>query len=135
MAETAPERILVIEDDVTMSRMLQALLECAGYAVRTARSGIMGLSGAMLESPNLVMLDVRLPDIDGYEVCRKLRQQSNPWTLPILMLTGLDKPVDQLRGFAFVADAYLTKPCDPDEILRTVALLLGHPEPEHSEMA
>ena len=132
MAEEPRERILVIEDDATMSRMLRALLERAGYAVRTERSGVTGLSGAMLESPNLVMLDVRLPDLDGYEVCRKLRQQFNPWALPILMFTGMDKPVDQLRGFAFGADAYLTKPCDPDEILRTIALLLGHPESEFS---
>ena len=135
MAEESRERILVIEDDAIMSRMLRALLERAGYAVRTERSGITGLSGAMLESPNLVVLDVRLPDLDGYEVCRKLRQQFNPWALPILMFTGLDKPVDQLRGFAFGADAYLTKPCDPDEILRTIALLLGHPESEYSHTA
>lgn len=134
-AETARERILVIEDDSTIARMLRTLLERAGYTVRVEGSGITGLSGAMLESPNLVMLDLRLPDIDGYEVCRKLRQQYNPWALPILVLTGLNKPVDQLRGFAYGADAYLTKPCDPNEILRTVALLLGHPEEEFSEIA
>ena len=135
MAGAPQERILVIEDDATMARMLRALLEQARYAVRVERSGLTGLSGAALDSPNLVILDVGLPDMNGYEVCRKLRQQGNPWSMPILIFTGLDKPVDQLRGFAFGADAYLTKPCDPDEILRTVALLLGHQEAEFSEIS
>jgi DNA-binding response OmpR family regulator len=61
-----------------------------------------------------------------------VRQFFHPWTLPVLILTGMDKPVDQLRGFAFGADAYLTKPCEPEELIRTVSLLLGHQDPEFS---
>ena len=126
------ERILAIEDDAAMSRLLRALLEGAGYEVRTEGSGAAGLTGVVDTPPDLVILDLGLPDMNGYEVCRQLRQRFNPWSLPILMFTGMDKPVDQLRGFAFGADAYLTKPCDPEELLKTVALLLGHADAECS---
>ena len=125
---TRPDRphILVVEDDESMARVLQAIFQSSGYDVHIERSGQAAIGYAAETTVNLVVLDLRLPDINGYEVCRTLRQFSNSWALPILMLTGMDKPVDQLRGFAFGADAYLTKPCDPDEILRTASTLLGH---------
>ena len=125
MSVTPRTRILIVEDDDAMSRLLKTLLELSGYEVHVEGSGSAGLHHAAEEQPHLVILDLRLPDINGYEVCRKLRQFSNSWSMPILMLTGLDKPADQLRGFAFGADAYLTKPCDPPELLKTVSLLLG----------
>ena len=130
MRASRRERILVIEDDAVMARLLRVLLEGTGYEVRTERSGAAALTEAADTPPDLVILDLGLPDMNGYEVCRQLRQQFRPWSLPVLMFTGKDKPVDQLRGFAFGADAYLTKPCDPEEILKTVALLLGHADAE-----
>ena len=132
MRASRRERILVIEDDAVMARLLRVLLEGTGYEVRTERSGAAALTEAADTPPYLVILDLGLPDMNGYEVCRQLRQRFNPWSLPILMFTGMDKPVDQLRGFAFGADAYLTKPCDPEELLKTVALLLGHADAEFS---
>lgn len=125
-------RILVIEDDAAMARLLRVLLECAGYQVRAENSGAAALTEAAETPADLVILDLGLPDMNGYEVCRQLRQRFQPWSLPILMFTGMDKPVDQLRGFAFGADAYLTKPCEPEELLKTVALLLGHADAEFS---
>lgn len=125
MAQKGRERILVVEDDAAMARVLGAILESSTYEVHVESSGH-GAIGYAAETPiNLVILDLRLPDLDGYEVCKQLRRFTDSWELPILMLTGMDKPIDQLRGFAFGADAYLTKPCDPDEILKTVASLLG----------
>ena len=125
MSAAPRTQILIVEDDDAMSRLLKTLLELSGYEVHVEGSGSAGLNYAAEEQPDLVILDLRLPDINGYEVCRKLRQFSNSWSMPILMLTGMDKPADQLRGFAFGADAYLTKPCDPAELLKTVSLLLG----------
>ena len=132
MGTSKRSRILVIEDDAAMARLLRALLECAGHEVQTQGSGSAALTDAAEMTPDLVILDLGLPDMNGYEVCRQLRQQFQPWSLPILMFTGMDKPVDQLRGFAFGADAYLTKPCEPEELLKTVALLLGHADAEFS---
>ena len=125
MAQQRRTRILVVEDDAAMARVLVAILASSEYDVHVESSGQAAI-GYAAESPvNLVILDLRLPDLSGYEVCQQLRRFTNSWELPILMLTGMDKPVDQLRGFAFGADAYLTKPCDPDDLLRTVATLLG----------
>lgn len=135
MSESRQEKILVIEDDESMAKLLRTLFELAGYKVRVETSGATGLTDVAEHTPDLVILDVKLPDMNGYEVCRKLRQFFHPWALPVLMFTGLDKPVDQLRGFAFGADAYLTKPCEPTELLKTVALLLGRPDPEFSSAA
>lgn len=133
MRASRRERILVIEDDAAMVRVLRARLEGAGYEVRAERSGAAALTEVADTPPNLVILDLGLPDMNGYEVCRQLRQRFDPWSLPILIVTGMDKPVDQLRGFAFGADAYLTKPCDSSELLKTVALLLGHTDAEFSD--
>lgn len=125
MPEQTCERILVVEDEPPMAKVLTAILESAGYEVHVETSGRAAIGYAAESQVHLVMLDLRLPDLNGYEVCRAIRQFSNSWSLPILMLTGMHKPVDQLRGFAFGADAYMTKPCDPDEILKTISALLG----------
>ncbi|MCI0557833.1 MAG: response regulator, partial [Nitrososphaera sp.] len=132
MERERQEQILVIEDDQGMVRFLKSLLELDGYHVSAATSGTEALGSLTEGQVDLVVLDLRLPDMSGYELCRKIRQVFYPWVPPVLMLTGLDKPIDQLRGFAFGADAYLTKPCQPEELLKTVDLLLGHPDPEFS---
>ena len=130
MTEARPRKqILLIEDDTSLVRVLRTLLESFGYDVEAVTCGTTGLACIADTPPDLVILDLGLPDMNGYEVCRRLRQVTNPWMMPVLMLTGRDKPVDQLRGYAHGADAYLTKPCEPPELLKTIALLLGEPEP------
>ena len=123
--ENTRRRILIVEDEAALAKLVKWQLESAGYEVHTEADGRGGLTYAAEHQPDLVVLDLRLPDISGYEVCRELRKLSTPWALPILMLTAMDKPVDELRGFAHGADAYLTKPFDSDELRRTVTLLLG----------
>lgn len=118
-------QILVVEDDVSLAHFLGRLLEAMGHRAHAEHSGEAALAYVAEHDLDLVILDLRLPDMGGYEVCTKLRQQFSSWCLPILILTGMDKPVDQLRGFARGADAYLTKPCDPPELMKTVSLLLG----------
>ena len=117
--------LLVVEDDPAMARVLQRYFESAGFHVHAEQTGTGGLLHAAEHPPELVVLDLRLPDMSGYEVCRTLRRLFGPWSLPIVMLTGLDQPVDQLRGVAHGADAYLTKPCELTELLKTVSFLLS----------
>lgn len=130
MDPASRHRILLVEDDEVMIKLLRSVLEISGYDVSVVRCGTTALTCAKDSQPSLVILDVGLPDMNGYEVSRQLRHSFNPWAMPILMLTGMDRPVDQLRGFASGADAYLTKPCDPPELLNTIALLLGQPSAE-----
>ena len=118
-------RILVVEDDERMARVVKTFLEGSGYTVCVAGRGEAAVAHVASEPVDLVILDVRLPDLDGYEVCRRMRQLFQPWTLPVLMLTGMDEPVDQLRGYAHGADAYLTKPCEFRDLLNTITQLMG----------
>jgi DNA-binding response OmpR family regulator len=124
-AAAKPDEIVVIEDDAAQTRLIKALLEAAGHRVHSEAYGANALAYVAEHPPALVVLDIKLPDINGYDICRQLRQIHHPWDMPVLMVTGMDKPVDQLRGFAFGADAYMTKPFSPPEFLRTVQLLLG----------
>lgn len=118
-------KLLVVEDDAALSRGLKRELECRGFEVHVESRGTAALTYAAERSLDLVILDLRLPDMSGYEVCKKMRQISQPWLIPVLMLTAMGEPLDQLRGFAYGADAYLTKPYDTAELLKTISMLLG----------
>lgn len=126
MATASRKQILVVEDNPPLAKSLQELLELAGFEVHVASSGQSAIRHAAEHRPNLVVLDLRLPDMNGYKVCEQLRRFYHASAVPILMLTGMDQPIDQLRGFAHGADAYLTKPCQPPELIETVRLLLGN---------
>ena len=119
------KRILVVEDDELLAKSLKRILELEGFEVDAQPSGTLALAHAAECPPDLVVLDLKLPDMHGYEVCRELRKLFHSWVVPIVMFTGMDRPLDQLRGFAYGADAYLTKPCPTEELLRTIRLLLG----------
>ena len=125
MAGDVRPRILIVEDDRMLIKVLKSMLEYAGYDVNAVENGSEGLEQVEEAPPELVILDLGLPDISGYKVCQHIRRRFQSWDLPVLILTGRERPSDQLRGFAHGADAYLTKPCDPPELLKTVALLLG----------
>ena len=117
--------ILVVEDDVPLADILKIELESEGFEVHTENLGTPALTYAASHPINLVILDLKLPDINGYEVCKGLRKVCHPWTLPIIMLTGMTEPIDQLKGFAHGADAYLMKPCKLDDLLNTIKLLVA----------
>ena len=129
MGHAPRKQILVIEDDEAMAKAVKVRLESIGYTVHTEGSATVALSHVEKQRPDLVILDLLLPDIGGYEVCRRLRKIFDPWVPPILMFTAMDQPVVQLRGFAYGADAYLTKPCAQAELTKTVAILLGEKTP------
>lgn len=118
--------MLIVEDDAPVARLLQRQLEEAGYETAVAGLGSVALQLAETTPLTLVILDVQLPDMSGYEVCRQLRRLYHPWALPVLMLTGMTRPVDQLRGFAHGADAYVTKPYTWDALHAMIEQLLGH---------
>jgi DNA-binding response OmpR family regulator len=111
----------VIEDEPEIAAALVAELGHRGYATRMERDGLPGLSAAREWQPDLVVLDVRLPVLDGLEVCRRLRDESD---VPILMLTAKDTVTDRVRGLDAGADDYLTKPFSLDEFLARVRAVL-----------
>ena len=124
MTMTHP-RILLVEDDASHVQLLEQVLGGAGYEVHAQASGAAALTHAAEHRPALVILDLRLPDLHGHQVCRELRKLYPKADLPVLMLTAVDQPVHKLRGYAHGADAYLTKPFELTELLQTVKLLLG----------
>src|SRR5258705_403038 len=101
-------RILLIEDDVALAESLTWGLQAEGYVVQVARDGIEGLRHAANQPVDVIILDVMLPGLDGYQVCARLRAAGN-WT-PVLMLTALDDDLDQAEGLDLGADDYLSKP-------------------------
>ncbi len=110
-------RLLIVEDEPTLLETLKYNLERQGYDVVTASDGVQALSTAREEKPELVILDVMLPGLDGFEVCRILRQEMS---LPILMLTAKDEEVEKIVGLEVGADDYLTKPFSMRELLARV---------------
>jgi diguanylate cyclase (GGDEF)-like protein len=112
-----PTTILVVEDDAAIRRILEYQLQKAGYSVLTAEDGETGLSMAMEHTPELVLLDVMLPCLDGHEVCRRIRQDYKISQTPIIMLTARSSVKDRVAGLAQGANDYLMKPYDQEEML------------------
>ncbi len=129
MSAAAPS-ILVVEDEGSIASFVSLYLKNAGYTVRTASTGSEALSQAAAQMPNLIVLDLMLPDIDGIEVCKRIRQQSD---VPILMLTARDEDVDKIIGLEVGADDYLTKPFNPRELVARVKSILRRAAPERRE--
>ncbi len=116
------ERILIIEDELPMRTALQDVLVAEGYRVLSAADGEMGLHRAIEEKPDLILLDIMMPKLDGYAVCAELRRLSNP--VPILMLTAKGQVEDRVTGLDAGADDYLVKPFSTEELLARVRALL-----------
>lgn len=119
--------ILVIDDDEKITSMLRRGLAFEGYDVHTARNGTEGLSMVMTSDPDLIILDVMMPEIDGFEVCRRLREGGSH--VPVLMLTAKDEVENRVKGLDTGADDYLVKPFALEELLARVRALLRRKEP------
>ena len=119
------KKILVVEDDPAASRLMSYILEGEGYQVLTAPNGVEGLRQAQEEEPDLLVLDVMLPGLDGFQVCRRLRAESRTSRIPVLMLSAKAQETDKATGLKVGADEYLTKPADPAELVRHVESLLA----------
>lgn len=119
------EKILVIEDDPIALRFARYTLSQAGYQVITAPNGLEGLRKAQTENPDLIILDVMLPGMDGFEICHRLRAEPGTARIPVLMLTAKAQDADRQTGLKVGANDYLTKPALPSEIVSRVRALLA----------
>jgi DNA-binding response OmpR family regulator len=122
--EAAKKRILVIEDDPAIADVLEYNLTREGYAVAVAGDGRAALAEATARVPDLVVLDLMLPGMDGVEICRRMRAETALRTTPILMLTAKSEEIDQIVGFSVGADDYVTKPFSVKVLLQRLRVLL-----------
>ena len=130
MASGKAQTVLVVEDEASIASFVSLYLKNAGYTVRTAATGTDALAQAGTGDVDLVVLDLMLPDIDGIEVCRRLRKATD---MPILMLTARDEDVDKIIGLEVGADDYMTKPFNPRELVARVKSILRRAGPERRE--
>ena len=129
MAQTS-ESILIVEDETSIASFVALYLKNAGYSVRTVAKGADALDQVSADPPALTILDLMLPDIDGIEVCRRIRKTSD---VPILMLTARDEDVDKIIGLEVGADDYMTKPFNPRELVARVKSILRRSTPERRQ--
>jgi two-component system, OmpR family, KDP operon response regulator KdpE len=115
------QRVLVADDDPLIQRLVRTHLDRAGFRVLTAGDGEAAVDMAAAEQPDLIVLDLMMPGVDGFEVCKRIREFS---LVPVVMLTARGDQVDKLRGFEVGADDYLTKPFSPPELLARVRAVL-----------
>jgi DNA-binding response OmpR family regulator len=120
-----PAKLLIVDDDMDTLRLVGLMLERQGYDVLAASSGDQALSLAKSASPDLILLDVMMPDVDGYEVTRRLRVDANTANIPIIMFTAKTQLDDKLTGFDAGADDYLTKPTQPRELFAHIKAVLS----------
>ncbi len=129
------KRLLVVDDEPNLLRAVAACLKAGGYDVSTARSGREALVQLAEAVPDLVVSDVRMPGMDGYQLMRQLRGAPRTALVPIVFLTAKDETVDRIEGFRAGVDAYLTKPFEPDELIAVVNGILNRVERTHSQIA
>lgn len=120
-----PKRILVVEDEPDILEVLRARFEAAGFEVEAATDGLTALNRARTISPDLIVLDLMLPGIDGFSICAMLKRDQQYSRIPILILSARSQPNDVNTGLGLGADAYLTKPFRAEELLEKVNDLLG----------
>lgn len=121
----ASEKILIVDDEIDLVETLSFRFEAAGYKVMAAHDGLEGLSVARAEKPDLIILDVMMPKMDGYQVCRLLKFDQNMKNTPIIMLTARGQEQDKQIGGQVGADLYMTKPFDSKILLTKVEELLA----------
>lgn len=115
-----PGAVLVVEDDPEINELVGAYVQIAGFEYEPALNGAQAVEKARATNPSLIVLDVMLPDFDGFEVARRLKSHTDTRSIPIVMLTALDREEYKQRGHAAGAVGYLTKPFDPDRLLEEI---------------
>jgi two-component system alkaline phosphatase synthesis response regulator PhoP len=127
----ANQSVLVVEDESSIASFVALYLKNAGYTVKTAATGGEALKQVGVDQPSLIVLDLNLPDIDGIEVCRRIRKAAD---VPIIMLTARDEDVDKIIGLEVGADDYLTKPFNPRELVARVKSVLRRSAPDRKNL-
>ena len=118
-------KILIIEDEEAIAELEKDYLEMSGYEVLIENDGTKGLQVALKENIDLLVLDLMLPGVDGYEICKQVREEKN---IPILMVSAKKDDIDKIRGLGLGADDYMTKPCSPSELVARVKAHLSRYE-------
>jgi diguanylate cyclase (GGDEF)-like protein len=128
VAAIPKHRILLVDDDPLIQRMITQSLTLAGYQVVSATSGRMAITLAQKDPPDLILLDVMLPEMDGYQVCQQLRQAPQTASVPVIMMTAMDEKESVIKGLRSGADDYLTKPVEIEELVARVQVHLRRTE-------
>ena len=129
------KRLLVVDDEAKLLRAVAVTLREEGYEVTTARSGAEALVCINASVPDLIISDIRMPGMDGYQFARYLRSNPRTELIPIIFLTAKDERADRIAGFRTGVDAYLTKPFDAEELLAVIANILSRVERTSAELA
>jgi DNA-binding NarL/FixJ family response regulator len=129
------KRLLIVDDEPNLLRAVAACLKTEGYEVNTARSGREALLQLAEAVPDLLVSDIRMPGMDGYQLARQLRGSPRTALVPIVFLTAKDETADRIEGFRAGVDAYLTKPFEPGELIAVVDGILSRVERTHSQIA
>ena len=118
-------KVLIVEDELSIAELEKDYLELSGFEVEVANDGEMGLAKALGEDYNLIILDLMLPGVDGFEICRRVRDEKNT---PIIMISAKKDDIDKIRGLGLGADDYMTKPFSPSELVARVKAHLARYE-------
>lgn len=129
------KRLLVVDDDPGLLLAVSETLRAEGYDVATARRGSDALVRVAETLPDLIISDIRMPGMDGYQLVRNLRSSARTRLVPIVFLTAKDETADRIQGFRSGVDAYITKPFEPEELTAIVAAILNRVERTHSDLA
>ncbi|HEY6194456.1 MAG TPA: response regulator [Candidatus Eisenbacteria bacterium] len=122
----AKGRILVVDDEIYIVHILDFSLGMEGYDVVTALDGEQALEKARTEKPDLIVLDIMMPKLDGYETCKRLKADAETKDVPVILLSAKGRNVDQKVGFEVGADDYITKPFSPRKLVERINAILGH---------
>jgi len=117
-------KILAVDDDTTTLGLLEFLLTKHGYEITTCNNGQEGVKKAQQIKPEVIILDVMMPEMDGIDVCKKLRSLPETINIPILFLSALGQDVEVMRGLMAGSDGYIVKPFEPDDLLNQIAKLI-----------
>jgi CheY-like chemotaxis protein len=126
--------ILLVEDSRTQAELIEHALEAAGHRVRSARNGLQALDLVREEAPSLVVSDIMMPGLDGYALCRALKDEPATRMIPFIMLTTLTEPADIIRGIECGADNFICKPFSPEVLLERIDHFLQNGELRRSQM-
>ncbi len=129
------KRLLIVDDEPNLLRAVAAVLRGEGFEITTARSGREALVAVAQSLPDLIVSDVRMPGMDGFQLARKLRASTHSALVPIVFLTAKDETEDRIEGFESGVDVYLTKPFEPDELVAVIKNILQRVERTRSTIA
>jgi DNA-binding response OmpR family regulator len=121
-------RILVVDDNLDSTMILRSMLESQGFSVRVANSGQEGLAALAQEVPDLVLLDVMMPEMSGFEVLERIKSRHTTAKVPVIMVTAKMQDEDVMTGYQYGADYYITKPCTAKQLVYGIGLVLGRVE-------